>query len=774
MQNKILSILFFISLLSCKSNQHLQQTALNMPAYDLETPVEPIIYLGEKQINEKELRESFTDFVFPDSADYQTAVTAYLNKKRLYLEAEARGYGRNDSHLEEIESYTRVLAKSFIVTPEMTDDLAKTTYERLKWELNTSHILLAVNLYADPADTLKAFQSITSLRNEIMNGASFDSLAVKYSADINTRDSGGNMGWFSALQLIYPLEDASYALNIGEISHPVRTSAGYHLIRLNNKRSYSGQVRVKHILKGISKQDSPDIFRYQKNKIDSLYNLLSRGANFDELCLKNSDDLFSRENGGLLDPFSIGSRVEENFEKTAFALQPGQISKPIRSDVGWHIIKLVERIPLQPYEELEDGIISKVTTDTRGQYLKALGMRRFLSDEAIQVNNEVWENVLNLADVRINQRKWTFDNSQIEKRTLLKIGDTEFTNLDFLRYAQNKQSFEQQPQGFTPKMYFRWYFNSFKDEVAENYVLKHLLYNEPTFGMLAQLYKEDVLSTNLFNTLVLERSVTDTLGHRQYYQANIHQYLWPKKATATIVKANRKELLEAYQTIINGSKPYRLKRGILPIYFQKEEVDLEDTHKRKLAGLLQIMDQNKSFIVEVGGHNDINEEPGTSRKRVQSVVDFLTSNGLPITRIIEYDYGTTNLVDRFDWPQNQRVSFQFFSNDNRDIADILTNEADTIAIARGNYFEGDNIFIDSTKWQKGSYEAELDKHHYLIEIEKIIPPTPKAIREVRGNIIKEYKSLLEKQLKEELAVKYPVTLDEEKLKLIFNELKEKY
>ena len=763
--------LVFLFLFSCKTNQ-LPQNGKGETAV-AEIPVsEPVITLGDEVIGEKELDLTLSDFAFSDSSDYQQAIQQYLIKKRLYLEAIAEGYGDNDTHQEELESYTSLLAKSFIITPEKEEELALLTYNRLKWELNASHLLIAVHPYAAPSDTLKAYQAIQALREELMHGADFDSLAQQYSADINTREQGGNMGWFSALQLIFPLEDAAYSLQKGEISQPVRSSAGFHLIKLNDKRPYSGKVRVQHILKAVDKSDSEEVAIFQKNEIDSLYALLEKGASFEELCQANSDDLYSREKGGILEPFSIGSRVEESFEKAAFALQPGEISEPVKSQVGWHIIKLVEKLPLPAYELMKEDILAKVKTDSRGEYLEANGMNRFLKNLNIKRNEDVWFGVLALADQRLLQRKWDFNASQINSKTLLSIGGQTYTNLDFLDYAKGKQLFEQQPEGLTPDMYFRWYFNDFKREKSFEYVLTNLKNWEPTFGLMSELFKEDVISTNYLNDAVVERSVSDTLGQKAYYLSHTDQYQWPKKATATIIKANKKELITQYYEIEASGTPYRLKRGILPIYFEKEATALDNSHKRKLAGLLQIMQENRGFIVEIGGHNDINEDPGTSSQRIQLVVQFLTENGLPITRIREYDYGTTRLVDRFDWPQNQRISFQFFSNDKRDIADILSTPSDSIVIVRGNYFEGDNALIDGTNWETGEFESEFDGHFYRIEIEKIIPARAKTLKEARGSVIKDYQTELEKQLNERLAVKYPVSLDEVKLKAIFEKLKE--
>src|SRR5690606_854684 len=114
----------------------------------------------------------------------------------------------------------------------------------------------------------------------------------------------------------------------------------------------------------VSVEDSEEITAFQKRQIDSLYNLIKEGADFDQVCEANSDDIYSRVNGGLLDPFGVGTRLESNFEKVSFSLKEGEVSEPVRSQVGWHIIKLIEKLPLGSYDDLKDIILQKVTTDS--------------------------------------------------------------------------------------------------------------------------------------------------------------------------------------------------------------------------------------------------------------------------------------------------------------------------------------------------------------------------------------------------------------------------
>src|SRR5690606_293022 len=154
MLNKFFAGVLVVSITSCTSKP-IPRNAPDRPVAGSVQIAEPVLTVGEVPVSEPELLETFADFAFSDSSDYHSAIQNYLKKKRLYLEALERGYGKNDSHLEEIESYTKLIAKSFVITPEAEEELVRLTYERLKWEINASHILIAVSPYAPPSDTLK-------------------------------------------------------------------------------------------------------------------------------------------------------------------------------------------------------------------------------------------------------------------------------------------------------------------------------------------------------------------------------------------------------------------------------------------------------------------------------------------------------------------------------------------------------------------------------------------------------------------------------------------
>ena len=114
-------------------------------------------------------------------------------------------------------------------------------------EVRASHILINVKPEALPKDTLSAYNRIMEIKSKALGG-DFASLAADYSEDPTAKANKGNLGYFTALQMVFPFETAAYTANVGQVVGPVRTRFGYHLIRVTERRPARGEVEVSHIM----------------------------------------------------------------------------------------------------------------------------------------------------------------------------------------------------------------------------------------------------------------------------------------------------------------------------------------------------------------------------------------------------------------------------------------------------------------------------------------------------------------------------------------------
>ena len=172
----------------------------------------------------------------------------YINYKLKVREALGSGMDTVQAFVDELAGYRSQLAQPYLVDKDVTESLIKEAYERMKTDIRASHILIKCDQNALPKDTLEAYNKALKIRGEITRGGDFNTIAKKSSEDPSAKENAGDHGYFSAMQMVYPFESAAYATKVSEVSQPVRTRFGYHLIKVTDSRPAQGEVRVGHIM----------------------------------------------------------------------------------------------------------------------------------------------------------------------------------------------------------------------------------------------------------------------------------------------------------------------------------------------------------------------------------------------------------------------------------------------------------------------------------------------------------------------------------------------
>jgi peptidyl-prolyl cis-trans isomerase SurA len=321
---------------------------------------------GSKTFTSDEFFDSFTKNQLSADSSQRTDIRSYLdlytNLKLKVLAAEQSGRDTTEAFREEMATYRKQLAQTYLSDKTLVEQLANEAHQRMQQEVRASHILIAVAEEASPADTLAAYQQALAVRGRLMGGEPFATVARQVSKDPTVQQNGGDLGYFSVFQTVYPFENAAYQTPVRSLSAPVRTRFGYHLIQVNDRRPSRGKVQVAHILVRISPTAQPDGAAAAKARIDEAYAKLKAGESFEALARTYSDDVQSKNTGGKLPPFATGQMVP-SLEEAAFALTtPGSYSPPIKTNYGWHILKLIERKPIESYTELAPALRQKVVT----------------------------------------------------------------------------------------------------------------------------------------------------------------------------------------------------------------------------------------------------------------------------------------------------------------------------------------------------------------------------------------------------------------------------
>lgn len=751
-----------------------------------QAPAQPVILtLGNKAFTTDDFFQSFTkNQLSSDSAqrtDVQHYFDLYTNLKLKVLAAEEQGRDTTEAFREEMNTYRKQLAQSYLTDKVLVESMAAEAYQRMQEEVNASHLLLPVGEDAAPADTLAAYQQALALRKRALAGEDFAKLAREHSADASTAVNGGNLGYFTAFSVVYPFETAAYQTPVGQVSMPVRTRFGYHLIKVNDRRPSRGKVRVAHILVRVSPGADEAAQKAAQERIDAAYARLQKGEPFETVCREASDDVTSRTNGGLLPIFETGRQVPA-FEEAAFALtKPGELSKPVKTNYGWHILKLVERRGLEPYADLAPALRQRVTTDTRAEVLRLATVQRLQKSYPVRVDKSVLTDALTRADSSLLRGLWRYTeplDPALQSKPLVTIADKPYTVNQFFAYVQQRQQPPRNPSMpaaavrpavGSPAVAMNRLFDRFVGDQLMTTEEANLDRKSPEFRALINEIRDGVLLSQVMEENVWERSMTDSTGQRQYFEQHKANYRFPERAQATVIVAPTDELLKEATARLSGKAPYQLRRSAGELHFDKNQTALTDPLRDRLFEIVVVMTRSPNYLIEVSGSHDPTERDTISTGRLRAVVAYLQQNGIALSRITEKDYQGARPGPK-DAATQRVVSFQYFSNAKADVINSMNGQkpagADPgLTITEGLFAQGANPYLDMIEqWKTGTTTLHSGGKAIAVHISRIEPARVKTFDEARGTVINDYQTQLEQQWLTQLKQKYPVKVNEEEIR----------
>lgn len=486
-----------------------------------------------------------------DPKSLEEYLELYINFKLKVKEAEELGLDTLQSFRNELKGYRDQLAKPYFVDEEVNNQLLKQAYERKLWDIRASHILITVDQYAPPEDTLAAYQKIMEIRKRIVqNKEDFNEVAAEVSDDPSARDmpargfqpprkgNKGDLGYFSVFDMVYPFEEAAYNLKIGEVSMPVRTQFGYHLIKVTDKKPALGKVQVAHLFLQSPSEPTEENNARVKARIDSLYNALTKGANWDTLVKKFSDDKGSAMNGGILPWFGSNRMVPQFIDGIRTLKKPGDISKPVLTSYGWHIIKLIEHKPVGTFEEEKANLKQSLSRDSRSELARESVVKKVLAEAGYTRNDKALAQFYPLMDSSLYNRKWDPAVAASLNGIIATIGNQQFSQQEFAQYLAKNQSIF--PNETFPQFVDR-IFKKFIDDKAIEYLDAHLEEKYPEFKALVKEYRDGILLFDLTDQKVWSKAIKDTVGLRNFYENNRHKYMWDERADVIIFTSNTRE-----------------------------------------------------------------------------------------------------------------------------------------------------------------------------------------------------------------------------------------
>lgn len=431
----------------------------------------------------------------------------FINFKLKVKAAKALGLDTAQAFKDELAGYIDQIKKPYLENPQAEEELLKETYRHMQSDVNASHILIKVAPTAAAEDTLKAYNFLDSLRTTIDSKHEFEELAKKFSQD-GSAQLGGNLGWFTAMQMVTPFEDGAYDTPIGQVSEVVRSNFGYHLIYVNDKRPNQGKVRTSHIF--FTKQRGNEQ-AFQRAQM--VYDSLENGANWNEMVRKFSDDNGTKTDAGRL-PWAGVKQLPDDFLEIAYSIKErDQYTEPKETQFGWHIVRLDDKQPLEPYEIKKGEIALLLKRMGRNTLEEGKLIAKLKSENGFEQNFESLNQALN---------KLSFTNKidaekELKDQTIFQHGNKTVRVSDFLESLPGfkVQYTKSQLADFYQK-FEKDFIIAFEDSIAPQ--------KYPEFRFLMKEYKEGLLLFEVMQRKVWNKAAEDSLGLKKYYQSNLNNY----------------------------------------------------------------------------------------------------------------------------------------------------------------------------------------------------------------------------------------------------------
>ena len=442
--------------------------------------------------------------------DFESYLELFINYKLKLAEAYDLGLQNDPKYKSELNKYVKQLQNTYLTDRETEDKFLREAYERTKHEVNVSHVLIRID--ENDNDTINVYNKLNALRGQFLN-SSIDDFNNSHQKDEELIIE--NLGYFSAFKMIYKFENMAYKTPVGEVSLPFRSRFGFHILKVNDKRSSLGEVTVGHIM---TYKNKPNAYERITNILDSLNN----GISFEYLAKKYSDDKNSSFKGGRLNPFSSGQINSIPFENAAFELgKKNNISKPIETKYGWHIIKFYSKKNVQMFDEIKYELLNKLKKSSRFSIVSNSFYDFLMNRYGISYQNNNLDYFISILDPSYFKGEWSIPESIQEEKILIKISDKHLKYIDFATFLEDNQ----RKSSVTPyqKLISDQYKSFIKYNALEIY--KNNLESENSdYKFVIKEYREGLLLFNLMQDKIWTVRDSDSTKLKMFFNENKNKY----------------------------------------------------------------------------------------------------------------------------------------------------------------------------------------------------------------------------------------------------------
>ena len=524
-----------------------------------------LMTIGDQDITVKEFTDVYYKNNLKSDVIEKKTVDEYLDLFTTFrmkvMEAERQQLDTSAKFQRELSGYRKQLAKPFMSSDDITDELLQEAYQRKQKDIRASHILIRCDKNALPSDTLKAYNKAIDIRKKALKGEDFAKLADQYSDDPSAKGmkateqsparpgNHGDLGYFSVFDMVYPFETGAYNTKEGEISMPVRSDFGYHLIKVISITEAMGSIQAAHIFIQLPFDAPEDEVTAAKQKADNIYKELKAqdGKNWNQMVKQYTDDKGTVSRDGALSNFTV-SRIVPEFIEVCKSLEINEISKPVRTNYGFHIIKLLGKSGVGSFEKESKGLSERIEKDMRSKKSEEVVLKQVKNEYKYKQNDKNLETFMATIDSSILNKAYEPAAGVDLNATLFSLDNNPTKVRDFVTYIKENATIQKY---VTPATYAYQLYETFSNEIVMNYADAHLEDKYPEFKALVQEYKDGILLFDLMDREVWSKAVKDTVGLADFHQRNASKYMWGDRVYASIITVTRPESLPRVKALLD-------------------------------------------------------------------------------------------------------------------------------------------------------------------------------------------------------------------------------
>jgi peptidyl-prolyl cis-trans isomerase SurA len=490
---------------------------------------DPIVMsVGNKQIHLGEfeyIARKNNEVDFSNSESLMKYVELFKNFKLKVVEAEHLGLDKSESFVKEWNEYKKQLETTYLSDKKGEEACARAIYEKANVYLDLKQIYIPFNSrQCVTKDTLAPYAKAMEIYEKIIGGLDFDTVGIQYSAapapevveiteKVEPADENApkvkyeHIPYFLPLQKLKVFEDVAYSTPAGSVSKPFRSAEGYHIIKIEELRPYFGGIHAAYINIPYT-QDSTKRTKEEVAQIaEEVYNKATAGEDFSELVYKYSVDTLD---AGVLSWFGPGEMIRPVEVATYALANPGDISKPVMTDLGAYIFKLLEKRPTTPFEEVSSRLITEM-----GKKDKERNFDLFKSyDEYLKKEYKytffpkAYAELEKLADEYFPTSEKFQESAGGMTNALFRLDGKEFTLKDFSEYMKASP--------LSAKTYSKDFMAEeltlFVREKATACEMLNLEKKNPEMTYLLQEYRDGILLFDICNDKVWSKPVEEQEG----------------------------------------------------------------------------------------------------------------------------------------------------------------------------------------------------------------------------------------------------------------------